>query len=397
MGLLHGRDVVSSLQRPLQRLRAKRSRAYPFHMRLPSKQELRRLWFTIHKWLGLCLAIPVVLIFLSGSLLVWKASVDDLLHPQRRVSASPAQLPTFYAAAAQRALAPGERMVSLAYPRSRGAVVVTAASARDGQMMSGQVRYFLDPTNGRVLDSGPMYSRPLGLLHVLHGSLLLGLFGGRIVGAIAITLLLSAFSGLWLWWPMKGPLICGMRWGRTQSTNANLHHLAGFWFAVPLVVLALTGATISFARFFNNLVGDTAAVRAEGLRASAAPLLQPRMILPQVLAAAGSPRDLVSITWPTTQNPEWSVTLKAAGGSTVAAVDDRNGKASAQNSRPPETTARLMRRIHDGTGMPVVWQIVIFVTGLLGATMAVTGVIMWLKGQTREVRMRRQRADRAAR
>jgi len=33
----------------------------------------------------------------------------------------------------------------------------------------------------------------------------------------------------------------------------------------------------------------------------------------------------------------------------------------------------------------------------LGATMAVTGVIMWLKGQARDVRSRRQRAARAAR
>ena len=41
-------------------------------MMLPQMQEWRRLWFTVHKWLGLVLALPVVLIFLSGSVLVVK-------------------------------------------------------------------------------------------------------------------------------------------------------------------------------------------------------------------------------------------------------------------------------------------------------------------------------------
>ena len=44
--------------------------------------------------------------------------------------------------------------------------------------------------------------------------------------------------------------------------------------------------------------------------------------------------------------------------------------------------------------MPFAWQLVIFVSGLLGATLALTGVIMWLKGQVRELSMRRRRAPR---
>jgi hypothetical protein len=50
----------------------------------------------------------------------------------------------------------------------------------------------------------------------------------------------------------------------------------------------------------------------------------------------------------------------------------------------PETLARTMRRVHDGTGMPLLWQIVIFIGGILPAVLAVTGILMWL-------RMRRRR------
>jgi uncharacterized iron-regulated membrane protein len=204
-------------------------------MTMPNKLQLRRLWFTVHKWLGLVIAIPVALIFLSGSVLMVKTWVG--------------------------------------------------ASTATG---------------------------PMRVVHVLHGSLLLGRPGGRAVGAVAFLVLLSALSGLWLWWPVKGPFVRAMRWQRTQSTNANLHHQAGYWLAVPLVILGFTGDSITFHGLFLRILGDEA--------------------------------------------------------------------------------VRLMRQVHDGTGFPLVWQIIIFLSGILGTTMAVTGVIMWLNGQVRDLRMRRRRS-----
>ncbi len=293
-------------------------------MTLPNKQELRRLWFKVHKWLGLCLALPVLLIFLSGSVLVWRSSVDDLLHPRRYVAARAAQPPSFYLAAVQRALRPDERIASLTFPQERGSIVALVVAA-NGASMQGRERYFLDPVTGRVLDRASEISGPL-----------------RIV-------------------------------------------------ALPLIILALTGATISFPHFFNRLTGETAAVQAEMTRFLAPPLPQPRLSLAQALAAAGAPeqRKIESVAWPTVEDSEWTVTT---GGGQFVTVDDLSGQANDHPTTPRETTARLMRRIHDGTGMPLVWQIVIFVSGLFGATMAITGVIMWLKGQVRDVRMRRRRA-----
>ena len=45
-------------------------------------------------------------------------------------------------------------------------------------------------------------------------------------------MLVSSLTGLWLWWPLKGRFTRGLRWRRTSSTNANLHHQGGFWIAV---------------------------------------------------------------------------------------------------------------------------------------------------------------------
>jgi uncharacterized iron-regulated membrane protein len=360
---------------------------------ITTKQRLRHLWFTVHKWLGLALGLPVLLIFLSGAVLVWKGSVDSLLNPQRQAAFAAAGNPSFYVAAANRIVTPAEHIASLTYPSGKGPVVVSTVPGAASAPMQGRVRYFLDPVTGALLDRASIDARPLLVLHVLHGSLLLGRPGGRLVGLVAIMLLASAFSGLWLWWPLKGAPIRGFRWRRTRSVNANLHHQAGYLAALPLAVLCVTGATISFPGLFAALVGDKAATRAEFVRNSAPPLSRMRSSLAQVLTAAGSPSPnaIEAIIWPTTADPRWKVLLDEQAGPMSFTVDDATGRASRETTNPPESKSRLMRRVHDGTGMPFMWQVIIFVTGLLGPILAVTGLIMWLRGEVRERRMRRQR------
>ncbi len=68
-------------------------------------------------------------------------------------------------------------------------------------------------------------------------------------------------------------------------------------------------------------------------------------------------------------------------------VADSDSKATLLPAKP-ETLARTMRRIHDGTGMPFVWQVIIFVGGILPALLAVTGILMWLRMRRRRERHR---------
>ena len=364
-------------------------------MHLPTKQQLRRLWLKVHKWLGLLMAIPIALIFLSGSLLVWKDSLDELLQTNGRVSSAPVHAASYYADSLERVLPPSEKILSLTFPKGNGAVVITTATSGSEAPMAAQARYYLDRATGTVLGHSSGDAGPLRFVHVLHGSLLLGRPGARLVGAVALGLLLSVVSGLWLWWPMKGSFVRGMRWQRTQSTNANIHHQAGYWIAIPLVVLSLTGASISFPGFFNALVGDTAAVQAEAVRASAAPLRPSRTSLAQALAAAGAPqsRTVAGIAWPTGADPRWKVDFK--DGRRAVAVDDVTGRVTSIDNSEPESAARLMRRIHDGTEMPWIWRFIIFTAGLLGPLLAVTGTIIWLSGRRRGKQMRNRRVSRA--
>ncbi|MGZ8286489.1 MAG: PepSY-associated TM helix domain-containing protein [Allosphingosinicella sp.] len=344
---------------------------------------LRRLWFQIHKWIGLALALLIVPISLTGSALVWHDWLDEALHPERAATAAPSLPPSAYAAAARRFARPDERLSSLAYPKRAGPVVATLA--RTGQPAGGRpVRtlLYLDPASARLLDRAASDEGAVRILHVLHGSLMVPGVGRQIVGWIGVAMLLSSLTGLWLWWPLSGRFTRGLKWRRRATTSANLHHQSGFWIALPLAVLSFTGAWISFPAFFAALSGDPAGPSmAERMRRNAVlPASETRLSPDSALAAARplASGGLAGLTWPSGPEAKWKISFAGPGGAAEVTVDDRSAEARPPKPPQPETTARLMRRIHDGTGMGAPWQTILFVGGLIPALLAVTGILMWL-------------------
>ncbi len=360
---------------------------------------LRGLWFSIHKWLGLTLAVAIIPIALTGSALVWHDWLDETLNPQRyAVTSGEAALPpSAYAAAAEAALAPGERVVSIRYPEHGGPMLVSAAPApRPGAVRPARTNVWLDPGTGRVLDKAGSNDGAVRFLHVLHGRLQIQSFGRQLVGWVGAAMCISCLTGLWLWWPIAGSFRRGFRWKRQNSANANLHHQMGFWILVPLFMLSFTGVWISFPSAF----GRFEAVQPKGgggpPRAPARPLAATAM---SVDAAVGAARahatgPLVSVAWPTDQAPQWKVAFARAGGAAEVEVEDGSGAVTPPRPPRPETRARLMRRLHDGTGMGVAWQVVIFIGGLVPAALAVTGIVMWLRSRGWRARLAKKRQAR---
>lgn len=356
-----------------------------------SKIALRNFWFQFHKWIGLILAILIIPICVTGSALVWHDALDKAINPQRYAFTSTAVKlpPSTYAAAAQKVLAPGEKIVSLRFAEGEP-VMIAAAQPRKGGPAArpagrpGRTVVYMDPGTAEVLDKADGNAGLVRFLHGLHGSLLVPGVGRQIVGWIGVAMVISTVSGIWLWWPTVGSWLRGLRWKRHRNFDTNLHHQMGFWIALPLFVLSLTGAWISFPAFFGQISGE--AQRPRGgmpdrmAMMRAQPLATPTTSLDQAIAAskALAPEQVTSVNWPTDLKAEWSVSFN---GKTVA-VDDASGAAKLSAPRETaETTSRLMRRIHDGTDMGLFWQVVIFVGGIIPAILAITGIIMWLRAR----------------
>jgi len=347
---------------------------------------LRRVWFQVHKWIGLILAVPVILLCLTGSALVWHDWVDETLNPQRVVSSAPTRPAQFYADAARSALEPGETLLSLTWPEGEGPVMATAArpGPQEGRRPV-RTQVWLDPVDGRALDRAGSNEGAVRVMHVLHGSLYIPEWGRPIVGWIGVAMLLSSLTGLWLWWPFKGGFTRGLRWKRMPTTSGNLHHQGGFWIAIPLAILSFTGAWISFPAFFGALSGDPAGPTrgGGGPRGGGEPVAQVAMT-PDAAIAAARPLgrgELRSISWPTAPDAQWSVTYVERGARSEVKVADAGGAITPPEPPRPETTARLMRRIHDGTDMGLLWQIIVFVGGIIPTVLAITGIMMWLRGR----------------
>ena len=360
----------------------------------------RKFWFQIHKWIGILLAILIIPISLTGSALVWHDWLDETLNPGRyAVSASDAALPpSAYIASANAALAPGERIISIRYPEGHGPVLVTAARpvAPDAAPGARPIRtqLWLDPADGKLLDRAASDEGAVRFLHVFHGNLMVPGVGRQIVGWIGVAMLLSSISGLWLWWPLKGSWTRGLRWKRQPTTNANLHHQMGFWIVLPLAMLSLTGAWISFPQFFGPLTG--AQVQQPQARGPAQPLEAPASGPDAVLASAQplATGPLATITWPTEKAAEWKIGFQREGGPAEVIVADGSREVTPPKPPKAEPIARTMRRLHDGTGMGLVWQVVIFVGGIIPALLAVTGLIMWWRTRGRQGQMARRREGR---
>lgn len=356
-----------------------------------TKIGLRKAWFQVHKWIGLILSVVILVISFTGAVLVWHDPIDRAMHPERYAVTGSGERPIAdYAAAAQARLGAGELLSRVSLPEEAGEPVeATAIKAGEGRPQ--RLTVYLDPATANVLAAERSGEGIFQVMHVLHGSLMIPEVGRKVVGWIGVAMLVMSVSGLWLWWPLVGGFKRGLRWKRHDNFDTNLHHQFGFWISVPLFVLSATGVWISFPQTFSVFESAETQQRGPGgpgggPRGRPMPVAAPaEAVGPAVAAAeAAGAGKVVSLGWPTDQKAEWSAeVVTAAGGEAEVklATADLAPTVEAKEGEPPETLARLMRRIHDGVDMPLWWQIVVFLGGMLPSALAVTGVIMWWRAR----------------
>lgn len=381
---------------------------------------LRKIWFQVHLWIGVILTIVLIPLSVSGSLLVWHDQLDHMVSPQRYRTTGEATRPLDdYAKAARTVLGRDEPVASIRLPEHAGApVIVSAPMSFEGKPKPKgrppQHNVWIDPGAATVLDHGSSNSGLVRFMHVLHGSLFIPDVGRKVVGWLGWLMLVSSLTGIWLWWPRNGAFLKGFQWRRSPLFTGRLHHTVGIWIAIPLAVLSFTGAYISFPQTMKAAAsvftgkhakrggedrpgrdGERGKAEGKGKREGRGdrpggprprPLATTRLNPDQAVDAAGRLRaapgmTLAQVAWPTVRKAEWTVTWREGERTVEATVDDATGEAAVKPREADRATgvARLMRRIHDGVGLGIVWQTIIFLGGLAPAALGVTGIIMWLR------------------
>ena len=229
--------------------------------------QLRRLWLNVHLWIGVGLAVLLVPISLSGSLLVWHDEIDAWINPHRYAvsGAEVAQPVSTYLAKAAEAVAKDPtnlRAGIVRYPDAGWPVRVTMrGQSREAGVRPRIITVFLDPPTATVLDVMEFRSSFFGVLHVFHENLTIPEYSGRqIVGWVGTGMLIMSLTGLWLWWPRGGGFLRGLRWTRSRRFTFNLHHLIGFWISIPLAVVSLTGIYLAFPQTARDAMSAVAPI-----------------------------------------------------------------------------------------------------------------------------------------
>jgi uncharacterized iron-regulated membrane protein len=221
----------------------------------PQTLFLRKAIFQIHLWTGLMLALYVVVISLSGSILVYRSDLEVLFAPKPRLVAPGATL-----LSEDELSAAAQRMFPQYQVREVHFAAVPNQAADVELTRNGKTRKeLLNPYTGEDLG----YAVPAGFrftdwLLDFHDNLLGGPTGRRVNGVAGALVVLSGLTGLVIWWPgirrWRRNLLLDLRSGWRQTTWS-LHSVFGFWFVGFVVMWGFTGVYLAYHEVFDHMVG----------------------------------------------------------------------------------------------------------------------------------------------
>lgn len=379
------------------------------------RRTLRWLLGEIHLWAGLVLFLPLVLLGLSGSYLVYHDEIDGLLSGQPAVEASAGESrPVAEIIAAAAAEAPqGFAASMISMPEAAGDPAVVrlgppGASFRDPKVLQVMV----DPVTLKVLGAGGSTRSALtGFMHDLHGhALLSGGTGRQIIGWLGVVMVFLGISGLVIWWPRAGGLWAALtvkRGARGFHLHRDLHGAVGFWALGLFLVVSVTGVYIAFPQVLaagvGMALGEEPTPRAR-VRVKApdggTPMALDAMAALARQAVPDAALAMVAMPFRPGQaaRVRFHVPDAAAGAPMIAVmIDPWRGKVlSVQDPRRLRTTDWIttwQRPLHEGGGLGAVWRFLVFLSGLLPLLFAITGISMWwLKRRARAAALNRRGA-----
>jgi uncharacterized iron-regulated membrane protein len=222
----------------------------------------RAVWLKLHLFLALSAGFLFALLGITGSLGIYGEEIDEWLNPGLVIDKPHGDYqPLDKIIAAVRAAHPGRHgawtlempsspygMITIWFEKPREtyfewyAPLMVSVNPYTAEVVAN--RFWGDTFTTRVLD--------------LHSHFCLGLSGRYTVGALGLLLMLSAVSGLLLWWPDVKGILKAMAIRRRSGLLrfvSDLHRMTGFLSALALLTLAGTGVLLSYPAVLENLAG----------------------------------------------------------------------------------------------------------------------------------------------
>ena len=195
-----------------------------------------------HFYAGLFVAPFMILLALTGIIYLFKPQLDPWMYRDLMVVPVGEQRLN-----ADQLL----QMTHNQYPKAAiSQYLPPTAADRSGQFVlqadGRELNVFINPYSGELLGAQDAKLNLQAVARALHGELMIGTVGDRLVELAAGWGIVLVVSGLYLWWP-RGTAASGVLWPRWRSRGRalwrDLHAVVGFWGAAFLLVMLLSGMT----------------------------------------------------------------------------------------------------------------------------------------------------------
>ncbi|NOS75463.1 MAG: PepSY domain-containing protein [Methyloglobulus sp.] len=238
--------------------------------RLSRLKARRKLWLKVHLYLGLSVGLILLVIGMTGSILTFWLEIDRWLNPGLMIVDVPQGAAIFRSmaeivAAANTAL-PATAEFSYAYPPHQPdqAYYFFYDLPTGDADKRHSMNVFVNPYTADVIGTRVFYHASnlldyclIGVIFKLHYALLAGETGMLIDGILGVIFFISILTGLILWWPLTGKWWQALTIKRRASTerfNYDLHKTVGFYSALVLLAVFLSGISMNLSEQFNWLV-----------------------------------------------------------------------------------------------------------------------------------------------
>ncbi|MBM3106467.1 PepSY domain-containing protein [Pseudomonas sp. P66] len=195
-----------------------------------------------HFYAGLFVAPIMILLAITGIIYLFKPQLDPLLYRNLMVVET-----GHHRQSADSLL----QQVQQAYPKGQVSQYLPAiATDRSAQFVvkdgGRELNVFINPYDGQLLGEQDAKNNLQAVARALHGELMVGTIGDRVVELAAGWGIVLVVSGLYLWWP-RGKRTGGVLWPRLNARGRllwrDLHAVTGFWGSALLLLMLLSGMT----------------------------------------------------------------------------------------------------------------------------------------------------------
>jgi uncharacterized iron-regulated membrane protein len=387
---------------------------------------MRKGLVVLHRYLGLTMAVFLVIAGVTGSIMAFEDEIDTWLNPQlfrvdsRGDMLSPARL----AASVERQDARLRvTYVPIVSSPGRSVKLSVRALVEPGTGQRHQLGFnqlFADPVSGRILGTRQTGTARFDRVHFipfvikLHYSLFLpGSWGLWLFGTVALLWTVDCFIALYLTFPRGRPF--AQKWKpawqiKPTRFNFDLHRAGGLWAWGVLLILAISSVSLNlYDEVFRPVVGwfspitstpfETRAVR-ENPPAPAFDYDHALAIAREAGVSRGITRPVGAIGY-RSERGFYFATYRSTDGRTESGLsnvrlyfDDQTGAVIGERGTRKDSAgdrfAQLQFPLHSGRIAGVAGRAVICAIGILIAVLSVTGIVIWWRKRRARVASREQ-------